>query len=33
MMKIMILGHNINFSLVKTSFLNKIHEEMDAGMP
>ena len=32
MMKITILGHNINFTLVKTWFLNKIHEKMDAGM-
>ena len=32
MLKIVILGHNINFLLVKTWFLNKSHEKMDAGM-
>ena len=32
MLKIVILGRNINFLLVKTWFLNKSHEKMDAGM-
>ena len=32
MLKILILGHNINFLLVKIWFLNKSHEKMDAGM-
>ena len=31
MLKIVNLGHNINFTLVKTQFLNKTHEKMDAG--
>ena len=32
MLKFIILEHNINFSLVKTMFLDESHEKMDAGM-
>ena len=32
MLKIEILGQNIYFILIKTWFLNKTHEKMDAGM-
>ena len=32
MLKFIILEHNINFTLVKTMFLDKSHEKMDAGM-